>query len=108
QLIPFIKAMDADLTVLEVLEEAKSEDALEELKELQVILKNKYPEITFGFDALRSSEVPQAINSYVNQQQPDALAVCSIHRNFLSALFHKSILKTLSIISEVPIFAFHK
>lgn len=108
QLIPFIKAMGADLTVLEVLEEAKSKDAVDELTELQVILKSKYPEITFNFDTLRSSEVPQAINSYVNQRQPDALAVCSIHRNFLSALFHKSIFKTLSVISDIPIFAFHK
>jgi nucleotide-binding universal stress UspA family protein len=107
QLIPFIKAMGANLTVLEVLEEAMSKDALEELNELQLILRSKYPEVTFNFDTLRSSEVPQAINSYVHQKQPDALAVCSIHRSFISALFHKSILKTLSVIVDVPIFAFH-
>lgn len=108
QLIPFIHSMDAKLTVLEVLEEAQSDRALEELNDLQIILREKYPDVTFSFDTLRSSEVPQAINSYVNQKQPDALAVCSIHRSFIGALFHKSILKTLSVISDVPILAFHK
>jgi nucleotide-binding universal stress UspA family protein len=109
QLIPFMKAMKASLTVLEILEEAKSDDMLEELNELQGILKNEYgSEVTLGFETLRSSEVPQAIHTYITTHQPDALAVCSIHRNFLSALFHTSIFKTLSITSEVPILAFHK
>ncbi len=109
QLIPFVKTMNAKLTVVEVLEEAHSDIVLDELRDWQTVLKGKYgQEVPLIFDTLRSTEVPQAINSYINQRQPDVVAVCSIHRNFISALFHKSIFKTLSVISDIPIFAFHQ
>lgn len=109
QLIPFVKALNARLTVLEVLEEAKSEHMDIELQELQEILKNTYGEkITLRFDTIRSATIAKSINGYIQNNQPDALAICSVHRSFLGKLFHKSVFKDLSAVLSYPVFVFHE
>lgn len=108
QLIPLIDALKAQLTVLQVMEEAYSKDTEEYLKELQYILEENYgDQIALQFHSIRSSSISRSINDYVRKNQPDALAVCTLHRNFLETLFHKSVIKNLSSVSEYPVFVFH-
>ncbi len=109
RLLPFIKALNCKLTVLQVMEEAQSKIAEEDLKELQFIIKElNRDELNFEFDTIRSGEVAQSINSYILRNQPDALVLCSIHRNLIENLFHKSIIKNISAISNYPVFVFHQ
>lgn len=85
-----------------------SKEAEDDLKELQFIIHNFYGDaVHFTYDTIRSSDVAQSINSYILRQQPDILALCSVHRNFVERLFHKSVIKNISAISSYPVFVFH-
>jgi nucleotide-binding universal stress UspA family protein len=108
RLVPFVKALKCELTILEVMEEAYSKDAEEDLRELQFILKTMYSgDIDYEFDTIRSSDVASSINSYILRNQPDVLALCSVHRNIIGKLFHKSIIKNISAVCSYPVYVFH-
>ncbi|MFZ6012545.1 MAG: universal stress protein [Bacteroidota bacterium] len=109
RLVPFIKAVNCRLTVLQVMEEAYSKDAEDDLKELQFIIRNFYgDDLNYEYDTIRSSEVSLSINSYILRNQPDVLALCSVHRNLIQSIFHKSIIKNISAISNYPVYIFHQ
>jgi len=108
RMIPWIKALGCQLTVLQVMEEAYSKEAEDDLKELQVVIRNLYGgDLNFPYDTIRSSDVAQSINSYILRKQPDVLALCSVHRNFLERIFHKSVIRNISAICSYPVFVFH-
>jgi nucleotide-binding universal stress UspA family protein len=109
RLVPFLKAVDCKLTVLQVMEEAYSKEAEDDLKELQFIIRNFYgDDLNYEYDTIRSNEVAQSINSYIQRSQPDALALCSVHRNLIASIFHKSIIKNISVVSNYPVYVFHQ
>ncbi|HET7179841.1 MAG TPA: universal stress protein [Chryseosolibacter sp.] len=109
RLIPWIKALNCELTVLQVMEEAYSKEAEDDLKELQFIIRTMIGhELKCKYDTIRSSDIAQAINSYMIRTQPDALALCSIHRNLVERIFHKSIIRRISAICNYPVFVFHR
>lgn len=108
KLIPFVKALNCKLTILQVMEEAYSQEADEELQELQFILTNNDGDsLHYEFDTIRSSDVPRSIDSYMRKNQPDVLALCSKHRNVIEQLFHKSVIKHISAITDYPVYVFH-
>lgn len=107
-MLPWIKALDCQLTVLLVMEEAYSKEAEDDLKELQFIIRNLYgDDLNFSYDTIRSSDVAQSINSYILRNQPDALALCSVHRNLVERIFHRSVIKNVSATCSYPVFVFH-
>lgn len=108
-LVPFIKAVKCRLTVLQVMEQAYSKEAEDDLKELQFIIRSFYgDDLNYEYDTIRSSEVAQSINSYILRNKPDALAMCSVHRNLIERIFHKSVIKNISTISNYPVYVFHQ
>lgn len=108
-LLQFAKALQAEITVLQVMEEAYSKEAEDELKELQFILEKEHDgSIPIKYETIRSSEVSRSIDSYAVNHQPDAVALCSTHRNFIESLFHKSVIKDISMVSSYPVFVFHE
>lgn len=109
QLIPLLNMLKAELTVLQVMEEAYSKELEDYLKELQEVLQNDYDgDIKLLFATIRSSSVATSIDDYIRSKQPDALAVCTVNRSLLQSLFHKSVIKSLSSLSEYPVFVFHE
>jgi nucleotide-binding universal stress UspA family protein len=110
QLKPWIKALKCELTILQVNEEAVSQDIMEEMDELKIILRGQWEEeeIKLNFDSIRSAEVAPSINSYIQRNQNDVLALCTVHRNFIEGLFHKSVIKIISEIANYPVFVFHE
>jgi len=109
QLLPWIKSIQCSLTVLQVNEEAISQDANDEMKELQYIISEKWKDemVDIRFDTINSSEIASSLNSYVLRNESDILALCTVHRNFIQQVFHKSVLKIISGISSYPVFVFH-
>lgn len=108
KLIPFIHAVNCDLTVLQVMEEAYSKYAEDDLKELQFIIRTFYDDsINYEYETIRSSEVARSIDSYMLRTQSDALALCSVHKNLLESVFHKSVIKNISAVSNYPVYVFH-
>lgn len=105
-LIDFSNSVRADVTVLQVMEEAYSEDAERDLKELQFILETQAGGFPLNFETVRSSEVAKSIDSFIHKDEPDILALCSQDRNFLENVFHRSVLKQLSSVCSYPVFVF--
>lgn len=109
KLVPFIKAVNSKLTVLQVMEEAYSREAEDDLKELQSIIKAFYDgDINYDYETIRSSEIARSINSYILRTRPDALALCSVHKNLIETIFHKSVIKKISALSNYPVYVFHQ
>ena len=107
-LTPIVKALQSQLTILQVTEEAYSQDVEDDLKELQFIIRNFYgDDINFEYDTIRSSDIAMAINSYVLRNQPDALVLCSVHKNFIQRIFHKSIIRNITAFCNYPVFVIH-
>ena len=91
------------------MEEARSEFAEEELKELQTIFRNFYADdVILKFDTIHGADTAQSINSYISKVDPDLMAVCSIHMNSIQRLFHKSVIKNIAATSSCPVFIFHE
>jgi nucleotide-binding universal stress UspA family protein len=110
QLFPWLKSLQSDLTVLQVNEEAISEDVNEEMKELQYIISEHWKDQnnSINFDSIRSADIAPAINSYINRNESDVLALCTTPRNFIEKIFHKSVIKTISEIANYPVLVFHE
>lgn len=110
QLLPWIKLLQCSLTVLQVNEEAVSQDVNEEMRELQFIITEKWKgeNIDVHFDSIRSTEIAPSINSYILRNEADILALCTHHRNFIQQMFHKSITKVISEIASYPVLVFHQ
>jgi nucleotide-binding universal stress UspA family protein len=107
-LAPFVKAVNCKLTVLQVMEEAFSQEAEDDLRELQFIFKTyKVEDIDSEYVTIKSSAIPQGINSYIVRNQPDVLALCSVHKNLLENIFHKSSIKSITAMTDYPVFVFH-
>src|SRR5690606_30130914 len=97
----------AEITVLQVMEEARSKEADEDLRELQFILQTRVEDgLPLKFETIRSSEIAQSIDTYVTKSSPDVLALCLQDRNFVEKIFHTSVIKTISAISSYPVFVF--
>jgi nucleotide-binding universal stress UspA family protein len=109
QLQPWIKSLQCELTVLEVNEEAVSQDAADEMKELQYIISEQWgsEDIKVNFDSIRSADIAPSINSYIHRNESDVLALCTKHRNFIQRLFHKSVIKVISEIANYPVLVIH-
>lgn len=107
-LVPFIKVLNSSLKVLQVMEEAYSKDAEDDLKELQFIFKSFHHELDYEFDTIRSAEISQGINSYMLRNEADVLALCSTHRNVVARLFHKSVIQNIGSFCNYPLYIFHE
>ena len=110
QLKPFMHSLNCEVMVLQVNEEAISEEVNEEMRELQYIISEDWndEENSIRFDAIRSSEIAPAINSYIHRNENDVLALCTVHRNFIQDMFHKSVIKTICEIANYPVLVFHE
>ena len=110
QLIPWIRSLKCQLTVLQVNEEAISEDVNDEMKELQFIFNEhlKGEDISIQFDSTHSSEIAPAIHSYIHRSESDLLVLCTTQRNFIEAMFHKSVIKIITEIANYPVMVLHK
>ena len=110
QLQQWIKSIDAEVTVLQVNEEAISQDVLDEMQELQSIISEecKNDDVSIAFDSIRSAEIAPSIHSYMQRNESDVLALCTKDRNFIQQLFHKSVIKVISEIAGYPVLVFHE
>src|SRR5690606_2399746 len=102
----FVGILNAEVTVLQVMEEAISEVAEQDLKEMQFILQTKNENFPLKFETTRSSEIATSINTFILENKPDLLALCLQDRNFLENIFHRSVIKSISAICSYPVFVF--
>ncbi len=108
QLLPWVKKLQSEICVLDVMEESFSQRANEELNLMQDQFRALYgDEIALRFDTIRSAEVIESINLYMLRNNADILALCT-HHHGLFELFHKSVIKAISSMARYPVFIFHE
>jgi nucleotide-binding universal stress UspA family protein len=109
QISKWIKILNTELRVLEVLEESTSKRIDNELKGLQAVIRNQSPnELNLTFDTIHSNDVVDAINDYVLRHNADMLVLCTHHYTFMEKIFHKSVIKALSAMARYPVMVFHQ
>lgn len=109
ELLKFASALKCEITVLQIMEEAQSKGADEDLRELQMIIQNLYSgDVPLKYETLRSADIALSANSYISKVQPDVHAVCSLHMNALQRMFHKSVIKNIAATTDIPLFVFHE
>ncbi len=107
QLISFTNSVKAKVTVLQVKDHYQREAEVN-AKEIQERTKMFYNLSDIVFDTIFSNEVSDSINNYVIKTKADALALCSVQHTIIEAIFHESVIKTLSSMVSYPIFIFHE
>jgi nucleotide-binding universal stress UspA family protein len=105
-LLKFARSLKAEITVLQVMEEAHSKKADDDLSELQFILHTQTNGYPVKYETIRSNEVSKSIDSFIRRTEPDILALCSLHRNLIENFFHKSVMRNIISISSYPVFVF--
>jgi nucleotide-binding universal stress UspA family protein len=108
QLSVWLELLRCNVRVLEVLEESVSLKQNKELSQLQGLIEETIQlPVKITFDTLHSSDVVDSINWYVLESKADMLALCSRHHSLLGRMFHKSVIKAISIQARYPVFVFH-
>jgi nucleotide-binding universal stress UspA family protein len=108
QLIPWIKKCSSKLSVLEVLEEAYSEVVNGDLKDTQKLIQLVNNEVRMNFDCIHSSNVALSIHNHVLEKKADMLVLCTHHRNMLTRIFHRSVIKSVSAMASYPVLVVHE
>ena len=108
ELLTWAKLLKSNICVLQVVHGHYSHAIEIELKRSQQEIQDFFgDEVPLGFDTIWSSEIANAIHSYMLRTESDASALCTRHHGFIEGLYHKSVTKVLSSIAWYPVFVFH-
>lgn len=108
RLLPLIKVLKCRLTILQLLPEGYSRTEEEYITEQQDLIRNFYgDELPIRYETVFGSDAVSGIHSWILNNDPDVLALCSVHRGLIGRLFHKSVIKHLTAYSSYPVLVFH-
>lgn len=108
-MLSFLKAIKAELTVLQILGESEERERESHISELQSVISKFYSgNIPLQFETIRSDDIPGAIHDYTAEKKTELLALCSVHRNMIQRLFHKSIIREICTLCKFPVLIFHE
>lgn len=105
QLISFCQPLDADLDLVNVVDE-KGLKYFEETTFLQIPVKSYTKDINLV--KIESEDIAKGIKQYIESNQIDLLVMSTVHRSFVEQIFHNS--TTSKILSEgtIPLMIFHQ
>jgi len=107
QLIQWVGPMQAKITILQVMKQPWRKQDEAKLNDAQLQLKQRYSEsITLDFSIIWSDDPIEGINFYTARNACDALAVGARDYALIEKLFHKSVIRKLSVTTEYPLFVF--
>ena len=107
QLTPWLDKLNATLCVLEVLEKTVSLDVEDEMKEIQQLLEQLYPEIPMTLESVYADSEATGIHRYMESRSGGLLVMCSKQRNLISSIFHKSAIKGIYDVACYPTLVVH-
>jgi hypothetical protein len=108
QVKKFTSGLMPTITVLQILKDAYEGEEENRVKNLERILQQAHADAIKKFETIWSPDVAGTINAYVIENECDALLLCTVERNFLEGLFHKSVIKELCSDAVYPVFIFHE
>jgi len=105
--IPVVKALQAELTVLEVITDKAVVRTDNQRGTFENLVKKFYEDdLHLQYETVYAKNVANAIDRHMQQKKYDALALCSVHHNIIHRLFHTSVIKYISAICHYPVFIF--
>jgi len=102
-LVEFAKIYDASLIILHIDHENEVKEWSIDLL-MDMIDKTSYPKIAYKEMVLNN--VTQGINEYIEEHNPDILAMTTHTTTLYDKIFHKSITKQLLMHTHIPLLAF--
>jgi len=107
QLITWVGPMQARITILQVMKQRTHQTDEKKLQDAQLPLKQLYADIVpLDFSIVYSDDPIGGINFYTERNACDALAVCVRDYALIEKLFHKSVIRKLSVTTKYPLFVF--
>lgn len=109
QLLPLTERLGCKITALQVMEESYSQEAEEELREIQYILNTYLQQGTvLKFDTVRDANIANGIDDYMRRSSHEALALCTEHRSLLGRILHKSVIRAITSTGSYPVIIFQQ
>lgn len=107
QAVDFARNFRCHITLLQVSEGYRREQEVA-LDRMVKSVREKYKEqVLFSFETIFDADVVVALGTQMKKSNSDVLAVCSLNRNFLERILHKSVIRQLSHVANYPILVFH-
>lgn len=108
KIVDWANLLKSEVSILQVIRGHYNHETEAALKRTQDEISDFYSDdMTIEFDTIWSDEIASSIHSYILRNQSDVLALCTEHRSFLKAMFHKSVTKVITNIASYPVFVFH-
>jgi nucleotide-binding universal stress UspA family protein len=104
----WVEGLTPNVTVLQVRSDVFEEAEEKEVKTFERITSRQHADTLKGFQTVFSPDTAEAIHQHVLAHAYDALALCTIERNFIEGLFHKSVIRQLCARASYPLFILHE
>ena len=104
-LADFAQPYSADVLVMHVKDEAHFR-----FKDEEKILADagkKYGNVNFSFAEIKDTDIADALNECIEEEDLDLLVMTHHHRTFFEKLFHKSLTKKMAYHTNIPLLVYH-
>ena len=104
----WVEGLTPNVTVLQVLADVYDAETEKEVKTFERVTFRQHADTLKGFETVFSTQVAESIHNHVLENNHDALALCTVERNFIEGLFHKSVIRQLCEEAGYPLFVLHE
>lgn len=108
KLVEIAKIFDAEIILLHI-SSGEMEDTMEDLEigqfKERVTRDSNYSKISYRL--IEDKDVFHGMNTYIEQNKPDLLAISMRHRSFIEKIFSRSLTKRMAYHSDVPVLSMH-
>ena len=104
----WIEGLTPNVTVLQIREDVFQEQEEKDVKTFERIALRQHTDTLKGLQTVFSVDTAGTIHQHVRENGYDALALCTVERNFIEGLFHKSVIRQLCAQASYPLFVLHE
>jgi nucleotide-binding universal stress UspA family protein len=106
QVLDFATCFEAETHIVHITEEF--EPHIENAAKQMELLKETLHGSNVTFRNLNRADAEEAIETYIQNQQPDVLVVAPHQRGYWASLFHQSMTRHFTLTSKIPLLAIKK
>ncbi|MGQ8335607.1 universal stress protein [Sunxiuqinia sp. A32] len=107
KLLGLLKPFDTEVTCLHIGVQNDKEWDKAKLKSMSNALKKNYKEAKLNFKIVEGEDVLSALETYIEKNKVDILALTTHKRNMITRIFNPSIAKKMVFHLKTPLFVFH-
>lgn len=107
KLMGILKPFNLSITCAHIDESDQQAWSLARLEGMKEILQNKYTDKKFNCKLLMGNNVIQSLETYLEQENIDVLALTTHKRNIISRLFNPSLARKMVFQTKTPLLVFH-